>query len=194
MKTTRRDNLLSDGTYDSDADHTWLMCMMMLVFYPKLQTKVDLGHALMVATVHDLAEAKTGDVPLSDSINDKNVRADKSLAETKAMQEIVALLPEDSRSTVYDLWQEYEDNKTPEAKFAKAIDKLEAGFQALQYEDIRYWERYGDGKIYYEIVLNDMKKPHWQHEPALTEFGDRLKKLTAQKMRDAELNPDDYLK
>jgi hypothetical protein len=29
MKTTRCDNLLSDGTYDSDADHTWLMCMMM---------------------------------------------------------------------------------------------------------------------------------------------------------------------
>jgi Predicted hydrolases of HD superfamily len=193
MKTVKRDNMLSNGEYDSDADHSWMLCLMVLVFHSKLKTKVNVERALKIAIVHDLAEAKIGDIPLCESIDNIKVQIDKKEAEEAAIREICAMLSPEIGDDLFGAWQEYEENATVEAKFVKALDKIEATFQALMYHDIRYWEKYGDGRIYYDIVLNDRKNKHWEHEPILAEVAEELKKMTKAKMREAGLDPEEFV-
>ncbi|MDR1300491.1 MAG: HD domain-containing protein [Candidatus Nomurabacteria bacterium] len=192
LKTIKRDNLKSNGEFETDADHSWMLALMAILFEPKLKHKVDMARVMKLAVVHDLAEAETGDVSLHEQFSADGVKEAKDQAELEAMTKTCKLLPKKLGDEIYDLWREYEDRKTPEAKYVKALDKLEATFQSLMFEDIRYWERYGDGKIYYDIVLKDKKKLYYEHEESLVVFGEKLKEVTREKMLAAGLDLTEY--
>jgi len=192
LKTVKRDNLKSNGKLESDADHSWMMALMAILFESKIKSKVDMGRVMKLIAVHDLAEAEAGDVPLYMQVDNSDVKKVKEEAELKAIKKISAVLPEDLGDEIYGLWEEYEKKKTPEARYVKALDKLEAGFQALMFDDIKYWGRYGDGRVYYDIVLKDKKKPHWEHEEELAAFGEKLKAVTCEKMTEAGMELAEY--
>lgn len=106
------------------AEHSWRLALMALVIGTETKVRVDLGHAVNIALLHDLAEAKTGDIDAYDQIVEgKELIADKAVQEEEAMREMVDDLP--LGDWVYALWQEYEKQETLEAKFIKALDKIE---------------------------------------------------------------------
>ncbi len=150
-----RDNLLSDGSVESDAAHITKLAFLVLFTTPYLKRKVDVNKMLEMVIVHDLAEAHCGDVPLSHQHLDPNAKALKKEREQKAIEHFKTLLPTPINEKIYDLFQEYEKRETIESKIVWCLDKLEANSQANRHKDgdIRYWEEAGGGDWYYRYAL-----------------------------------------
>jgi len=89
-----------------------------------------------MAIVHDLAEAITGDTPyfLLES------RDKKMKNETEAMNTIISVLGKSFNKNFLSVWEEYNEGITDEAKFVKALDKIEAQLQRNQ-SSISTWNQ-----------------------------------------------------
>ncbi|MFL5613370.1 MAG: HD family hydrolase [Gemmatimonadaceae bacterium] len=133
LKVTRRSAYTSDGEPESVAEHSWRVCVMALALQNELRD-VNLGKLLAMCVVHDLGEAIGGDVPAPEQA--RRLAADptatKSAAEREDLLTLLAPLPEPVRASIAALWDEYEAAKSPEARVAKALDKLETILQHTQ--------------------------------------------------------------
>jgi putative hydrolase of HD superfamily len=85
----------------------------------------DIARAVKILAVHDLAEAVTGDIDYRDIVEGKASKSDKAKLEDAAMQRLTSGIGAFGKE-VYALFREYEEQKTKEARFARACDKLEA--------------------------------------------------------------------
>ena len=126
LKSELRHSWLSDGRQESVAEHTWMMSVAAIMLAPHLEQKLDLGRTLALIALHDIAEAITGDIPFFEQSARKDAKLEN---EKRAMTRLAAMLPQPSAEDLHRLWQEYEDAATPEAKFARALDKLEVQLQ-----------------------------------------------------------------
>ncbi|KAJ1921738.1 hypothetical protein H4219_000471 [Mycoemilia scoparia] len=135
LKRTKRTGWVNSGINqpESIADHMYRMSIMtMLIDDPSL----DKNKCVKMALVHDLAESKVGDITPFDGITNKT----KHELERSAMEEIVKLLENSEQANeMFALWQEYEDNSTPEAMLVHDIDKCEMIIQALSYEKYSFY-------------------------------------------------------
>lgn len=86
--------------------------------------------------VHDLGEAEIGDIPFFES---SDRQAQKAAREQAAMDRIAQMLPDPEGETVRQLWLEFEEGHTAEAKFARALDHLEVQAQH-NLADFTSWE------------------------------------------------------
>ena len=118
---------------ESVADHSYRVALMAVLFGSRLG--LDVEKMTRLALLHDLAEARVGDVTPVDGISS----AEKHAREGAAFAEIVAGLPEGP--ALDDLWREYETGSSSEARIVRQLDKLEMALQALEYE--RAWKRTG---------------------------------------------------
>lgn len=128
LKTTRRSGWTSAGEPESVAEHTWRLCLMALVLHRGFPD-VDLARVLRICIVHDLGEAIGGDVPAPEQAARGTAKADD---ERRDLLRLVAPLPTGMRQEIVALWDEYEAARTPEARLAKALDKLETILQHTQ--------------------------------------------------------------
>jgi len=127
LKSTMRSAWTSDGRQESVAQHTWRLCLMAFVFtgdYPD----IDFARLIRMCIIHDLGEAIRGDIPAVDQRPDSN----KAIQEREDLLQLVQPLPERIRLEIVDAWDEYEAAATPEARLAKALDKLETIMQHNQ--------------------------------------------------------------
>ena len=125
------------GKQNTVAEHSWRIALMTFIIASECKVNMDLGHALGLALVHDLAEAKTGDVDAFDQIIEgKSLIKDKVRQEEQAIHEITDDLS--FGDWIYSLWQEYEEQRTIEAKFIKALDKIE-GFLHIAEGEVRMY-------------------------------------------------------
>lgn len=127
LKTTYRAGYTSNGRVESVAEHTWRLCLMALVLERHFPD-VDMGQVIKICIVHDLGEALNGDIPAPD----QHKTPDKSVNERRDLLQIARTLPENLRNDLLELWDEYENATTPEARTAKALDKLETIMQHNQ--------------------------------------------------------------
>ncbi len=127
LKSTPRSGWTVSGERESVAAHTWRLCLMAMVLAPQLPG-VDHARVLRMLVVHDLGEALSGDIPAPDQVG----AASKSDAERADLVSLVASLPVLQRDEILGLWDEYESAHTPEARAAKALDKLETILQHTQ--------------------------------------------------------------
>ncbi|KAJ3509168.1 hypothetical protein NLJ89_g5364 [Agrocybe chaxingu] len=95
-------------------------------------TKLDVSKCVMMALVHDLAEAQVGDIAPREGIP----KAEKHRLEAEAMHNFVhdMLHNTPTAQKIDSLWREYEDGQSPEARFVKDLDRFEMASQALEYE------------------------------------------------------------
>jgi putative hydrolase of HD superfamily len=123
VKSVRRHTLLMDGSRrENDAEHAWHLTVMALIFSELSRTRrLNQLTVLKMLLVHDIVEIDCGDVFLYDV---KKRAAGKPL-EKKAARRIFGLLPPDQAHEYYNLWREFEERKTPEARFAAAIDRFQ---------------------------------------------------------------------
>ena len=130
LKTELRHATKSDNQRESVADHTWRLSLMLILIAPKLKLKIDLLKAIKIAIVHDIVEIEAKDVPIPDRINDQKLSTQKEKNEQTAIENIKNRLGDDGQE-IFDLWNEFEDSKTNEAKVVKTLDKLEGQLQFL---------------------------------------------------------------
>lgn len=121
---------------ESVADHSWSTAFLTLIYAMK-EENIDADHCLRIAIVHDLAEAETGDIARrAQDAEQRTSEEEKNKLEHNFFQNISEVLEDDH---IEELWKEYEQKETNEAKFVKDMDKIELCLQALKYEiDQRY--------------------------------------------------------
>ena len=128
LKTAARSGWTSAGRQESVAEHTWRLCLMALVLHPHFP-EVDFARLVKICIVHDLGEAIGGDVPAPEQA----LRGgSKAADERRDLLALLAPLPDAARAEITALWDEYEAAATPEARLAKALDKLETILQHTQ--------------------------------------------------------------
>jgi putative hydrolase of HD superfamily len=125
LKRTKRFKTVNDIDGDSVGDHTWRLALMTFVVAEKLKIDVDLLKSLKIALVHDLPESVTDDIDQKRKFLENISNEEKRVSEEKAMLEIIQDLPSDLGNELFDLWLEYEKDESREARFVKALDKIE---------------------------------------------------------------------
>jgi putative hydrolases of HD superfamily len=152
LKNELRNGHTSNGKRESVADHTWRISLMVVLFSSFLDQKISIEKALKIAIVHDLAEVLTGDKPYFLYEGKEDLKLLKAKEEFGAMQKITKDLPEEIGNELLRLWQEYEEGKTYEAKFVKALDKMEA---QIQHNEMSFTQWNAHDKKYALTRLND---------------------------------------
>lgn len=167
---------------ESVAGHAWGVALLCVQYGD--EEGVDVDKALGMAVVHDLAEAKTGDIATRAAEADQRVSADeKRRNELEAMDELAEPLGDHVR----ELWEEYEARETPEAKFVKDMDLVEMCLQALVYER----ERRYDGESEHFEEYENLDEFFATAEPRLrTDVGRRLFETIETRYEDARDGAD----
>jgi putative hydrolases of HD superfamily len=133
LKVVTRSAYTSEGDPESVAEHSWRLCLMALVLRDEFPD-VDVGKLLAMCVVHDLGEAIGGDVPAPEQARRRALDpgATKAAQEREDLLTLLGPLPASVRQTITALWDEYEAAASPEARVAKALDKLETILQHTQ--------------------------------------------------------------
>ncbi|MET7951862.1 HD domain-containing protein [Micromonospora sp. NPDC005324] len=122
LKTVmRRSPLIAANRLENDAEHSWHLALMVCVLAEYSDQPIDVGRTLQLVIVHDLVEIYAGDTFVYDNEGAKGQVA----RERDAAGRLFALLPDDQADTFHGLWEEFEAHATPEARFAKAMDRLQ---------------------------------------------------------------------
>ncbi len=121
LKTVLRQTEISDcSRRENSGEHSWHVALMALVLHEHANSPVNPAHVAKMLLIHDVVEIDAGDTFLYD----ESGNAKKEELETRAAERIFGLLPHDQAGELRQLWDEFEVGETPEAKFARAIDRL----------------------------------------------------------------------
>ena len=127
LKDVLRSAHTSSGRQESTAEHTWRLCLMVMVFEPEFEG-LDFAKLLKLCIIHDLGEAINGDTPAIEQQPDQN----KSLQERADLITLMEPLDGRRRTEFLALWDEYENVSSPEAIMIKGLDKIETIIQHNQ--------------------------------------------------------------
>ncbi len=115
---------------ESVAAHTWGTASLCLLYAGRAD--VDRERAVTMALIHDLGEARTGDIPTRAENGRETISAaEKEAAERSAVTDLVSPFED---GELVSLWEEYEARETPTARFVKDMDLVDNCLQALKYE------------------------------------------------------------
>lgn len=171
LKTELRHSWLSDGRRESVAEHTWRMALMAITLHKEVGGNIDIGHVLKMIIVHDLGEVYAGDYQVYGKVIPEN----KHELEENALKKLLSTLPSYTEQEILDLWGEFENRETIEAKFAVALDKLEVLIQHNEADLSTYLE--GEGE--YNLTYADDKV---DYNKALREFRELIRDETSKKI------------
>ncbi len=121
----RRTSLVDGSRLENTAEHSWHLALVALIVREHAPAALDLLRILELIAVHDLVEIDAGDT----FAYDKAGIATKAARERAAADRIFGLLPADQADRLRSLWDEFEAHATPEARFANAVDRLQALIQ-----------------------------------------------------------------
>jgi len=135
LKRERRKGWLDRGVKEAEsvADHSFRTILMAMVFAER--QKLDVNKAVKMALVHDLPEAICGDVAtrIREELQ-KTPNKEKEEREEKALEEMLQHLEGKIAEEIRELWNEFNARETAEARLVYELDRLEAIFQAVEYE------------------------------------------------------------
>lgn len=120
----RRTMLLDKSRRENDAEHSWHIAVMALLFEEYASEPVDIGHAIKMCVVHDLIEIYAGDTFAYDVEGNKS----KAEREAKAADRLFALLPEEQGAYIRALWEEFDGMETTDSKYAACLDRIQPFF------------------------------------------------------------------
>lgn len=165
LKLVFRNTITKPDRNESTAEHSWSAAMITILLMDKLRLEfgaIDELKSIKLALIHDIVEVYAGDV----SAFDHKARQDKEAVEREALLKLAAISPEIGKQ-LYDLWHEFEDRLTIEAKIAKASDAICPVFQRLSASQ---------SYIPFGITLDSLertKRPIFSFSKTYTELFDR---------------------
>lgn len=128
LKSVNRANtLLDQSRAENAAEHSWHLALWALVMSPLAEAEVQIDRVIQMLLLHDLVEIVVGDHPIHLQTDWDAVEK----AEHAAALELFGLLPSDQAQAFLSLWQEFEADATPDAQFAKRLDRCQPLFQVL---------------------------------------------------------------
>lgn len=131
LKRTLRYSSCPENVQEPTAGHSWMVALMVPVVSEELGLNIDVSHAMELAVVHDLAEY-VGKYDFDSYLVSTGAlsQEDKDKGEEEVMNSIRERF--NFGEKLYSLWKEYEDSKTPEARFVKALDKIESHVHVIE--------------------------------------------------------------
>lgn len=117
----RQTHLSGHGRNENDAEHAWHMAIMAYLLQEYSNEPVDITRVMLMCLIHDVVEIDAGDTYAYDAEGLKTQKA----REEAAKERIYSLLPEDQKKELAAIFDEFEESKTPESKFAHAMDNLQ---------------------------------------------------------------------
>lgn len=139
VKNIFRQTYLADGKRkENDAEHSWHLAVMAVLLKEHMKEAVDVARVMTLVLIHDLVEIDAGDTYAYDDAGAKTKRE----RELKAADRIFGLLPEDQGRYFRELWDEFEEYQSADAKFAHLLDN----FQPFLLNDAsqgKSWEEHG---------------------------------------------------
>lgn len=117
----RQTHLSNHGRQENDAEHAWHMAIMIYLLKEYANEQFDIAKAMVMALIHDIVEIDAGDTYAYDTIGLKT----KKEREKKAANRIFGILPDDQKEELKNLFEEFEECKTAEARFAHAMDNFQ---------------------------------------------------------------------
>lgn len=106
---------------ENDAEHSWHIAVMIYLLREYANEKFDVAKAMVMALIHDVVEIDAGDTYAYDT----NALSTQHEREQAAAERIFGLLPDDQKQEMISLFDEFEEGKTPEARFARVMDNLQ---------------------------------------------------------------------
>ncbi len=117
----RQTHLSGNGRRENDAEHAWHMAIMAYLLKEYANEPVDIARVMIMCLIHDIVEIDAGDTYAYDT---EGLKTQKE-REDAAKERIYSLLPEDQKQDLTAIFDEFEEGRTPEARFAKAMDNLQ---------------------------------------------------------------------
>lgn len=117
----RRTRLFNSDRRENDAEHSWHLAMMTIVLAAHANRPVDVLKVLKMVLIHDIVEIDAGDTFIYDTFKSHSNTDEELLAAKR----IFGLLPAGQAKELIAVWEEFEAGQTDEAKFARAMDRLE---------------------------------------------------------------------
>lgn len=123
LKGVLRQSPLADGSRrENSAEHSWHIALMAVVLAGHAPPGTDLSRVIAMLLLHDLVEIDAGDLSV---YADEAAQARQAAAEAAAARRLFGLLPAGQGTELRALWEEFEQRRTPEARFARALDRLQ---------------------------------------------------------------------
>jgi len=116
----RQNGLHDDSRAENTAEHSWHAALSALLLVPYANFPVNIDKVIQMLLIHDLIEIEAGDT----FVYDDEALVLQEHAEEEAAQLVFGRLPADQGKALRALWEEFETRQTPEAKFAKAVDRF----------------------------------------------------------------------
>ena len=117
----RQTHLSGHGRRENDAEHAWHMAIMAYLLKEYANDEVDISRVMIMCLIHDIVEIEAGDTYAYDPEAKKSQKA----REDAAKEHLYSMLPDDQKKELIALFDEFEEAKTPEARFARAMDNLQ---------------------------------------------------------------------
>lgn len=159
LKKIERQNLITDSSRrENSAEHSWHLALLALILAEYAAEPVSLPRVIQMLLVHDLVEIDAGDAFVH-TAGALQLQAEREQA---AAERIFAILPPDQARDMLACWREFEDGTTPEAKFARSLDRVQP---ALLHEatDAVVWQQYGTTQAQILAKMNAVR----EHTPRL---------------------------
>lgn len=138
-KNIFRQTYLADGMRkENDAEHAWHMALFVMVLSEYANEDIDVLKTMKIVLIHDLIEIYAGDTYAYDSKGNESKRG----RELAAADRLFNILPKDQAEEFRALWDEFEENITPEARFANTMDKIQP-LMLNNASEGRSWEEHG---------------------------------------------------
>ncbi len=117
----RRTVLIDKSRRENDAEHSWHIAVMAMLFSEYAPEPVDVGRVVQMCVVHDLVEIYAGDTFAYDTEGN----ADKEIREKLAADKLFSVLPKEQGKMIRELWEEFDARNTPDSKYASCMDSLQ---------------------------------------------------------------------
>ena len=117
----RQTSLSGHGRKENDAEHAWHMAIMAYILREYANEEVDITKVMLMCLIHDIVEIDAGDTYAYDAEGLKTQKA----REDAAKQRIFSMLPDDQKTELISLFDEFEQAESAEARFAHSMDNLQ---------------------------------------------------------------------
>ena len=117
----RQTHLSGHGRNENDAEHAWHMAIMAYLLREYANQEVDIARVMLMCLIHDIVEIDAGDTYAYDEAGLKTQKA----REEAAKERIFSLLQTDQKEELTALFDEFEENRTAESRYAHAMDNLQ---------------------------------------------------------------------
>ncbi len=149
-KLIKRQTYISDDVRkENDAEHAWHAAIMAILLSDYANEKIDVLRTVTMLLIHDIVEIDAGDTYAYDEVGKQTQRQ----REERAADRIFGMLPKEKAEYIRELWEEFEQRETPEAKFARVMDNI----QPVMLNDATNGKAWEEHEVQLQQILNRNK-------------------------------------